>query len=93
MLPGIIGRFVDVAVRQVTIEVPKGISLKERQKQLDLKRQLLRKCLAPVGLVLQSLSTRYETVAFLYIQGALARLQETHRSSFKPKVLVICISM
>jgi hypothetical protein len=48
MLPGIIGRFVDVAVRQVTIEVPKGISLKERQKQLDLKRQLLRKCLAPV---------------------------------------------
>jgi len=38
---GSLGAIFDVAVRQVTIEVPQGTSLKERQKQLDLKRHLV----------------------------------------------------
>jgi transposase-like protein len=75
----IIGRYFDVAVRQVTIEVPKGTSLKERQKQLDLKRQLLRKRLKPVlALFFKAFQPGYEPVAFLYIEGALARLQDPH---------------
>ena len=75
----IIGRYFDVAVRQVTLEVPKGISLKERQKQLDLKRHLIRKRLAPVlALFIKAFQPGYESVAFLYIEGALARLQDPH---------------
>jgi len=73
----IIGRYFEVAVRQVTLEVPKGISLKERQKQRDLKRRLLRKRLEPVlALFFKAFRPGYESVAFLYIEGALARLQD-----------------
>jgi len=89
---GSLGAILDVAVRQVTIEVPQGTSLKERQKQLDLKRHLLRKRLKPVlALFFKAFQPGYESVAFLYIEGALARLQ-THKSSFKLKAFVICIS-
>jgi hypothetical protein len=73
----IIGRYFEVAVRQVTLEVPKGASLKERQKQRDLKRRLLRKRLEPVlALFIKAFQPGYESVAFLYIEGALARLQD-----------------
>ena len=75
----IIHRYFDVAVQQVTLEVPKGTSLKERQKQLDLKRRLLRKRLEPVrALFVKAFQPGYESVAFLYIEGALARLQDPH---------------
>ena len=75
----IIVRYFDMAVRQVTIEVPKGTSLKERQKQLDLKRHLIRKHLEPVrALFFKAFQPGYESVAFLYIEGALARLQDPH---------------
>jgi hypothetical protein len=75
----IIGRYFEAAVRQVTLVVPKGISLKERQKQLDLKRRLLRKRLEPVRtLFIKAFQPGYESVAFLYIEGALARLQDPH---------------
>jgi hypothetical protein len=73
----IIDRYFDVAVRQVSLEVPKGTSLKERQKQRDLKRRLLRKRLEPVrALFIQAFQSGYESVAFLYIEGALARSQD-----------------
>jgi len=75
----IISRYFDVAVRQVTLGVPKGTSLKERQKQRDLKRRLLRKRLEPVrALFIKAFQPGYESVAFLYIEGALARLQDPH---------------
>jgi len=73
----IIGRCFEMAVRQVTLMVPKGTSLKERQKQRDLKRSLLRKRLEPVcALFIKAFQPGYESVAFLYIEGALARLQD-----------------
>lgn len=73
----IIDRYFEAAVRQVTLEVPKGASLKERQKQRDLKRRLLRKRLEPVrALFLKAFQPGYESVALLYIEGALARLQD-----------------
>jgi hypothetical protein len=81
----IIGRYFEASVRQVTLrqaqgrplEVPKGTSPKERQKQRDLKRRLLRKRLEPVrALFLKAFQPGYESVAFLYIEGALARLQD-----------------
>lgn len=73
----IIDRSFDAAVRQVTLEVPKGTSLKERQQQLDLKRRLLRKMLEPVrALFFKAFQPGYESVAFLYLEGALARLQD-----------------
>jgi hypothetical protein len=75
----IIGRYFEAAVRQVSLGVPKGISRKERQKQLDLKRRLLRKRLEPVrALFIKAFQPGYESVAFLYIEGALARLQDPH---------------
>ena len=73
----IIGRGFEMAVRQVTLEVPKGTSQKERQKQRDLKRRLLRKRLEPVrALFIKAFQPGYESVAFIYIEGALARLQD-----------------
>jgi hypothetical protein len=73
----LIGRYFDVAVRQVILDVPKGTSQKERQKQLDLKRRLLRKRLAPIrAFFVKAFQPGYESVAFIYIKGALARLQD-----------------
>jgi hypothetical protein len=73
----IINRSFDVAVRQVTLEVPKGTAHQERQKQLDLKRRLLRKMLEPVRvLFVKAFRPGYESVAFLYLEGALAMLQD-----------------
>ena len=73
----IIGRCFEAAVRQVTLEVPKGTSQKERHKQRDLKRRLLRKRLEPVrALFIKAFQPGYESVALLYIEGALACLQD-----------------
>lgn len=73
----IMSRSFEMAVRQVTLEVPKGTSQKERQKQRDLKRRLLRKRLEPVrALFSKAFQPGYESVALLYIEGALARLQD-----------------
>jgi hypothetical protein len=75
----IIDRSFAAAVRQVALEVPKGTAHQERQKQLDLKRHLLRKRLEPVrALFVQAFQPGYESVAFLYIEGALARWQDPH---------------
>lgn len=73
----IIIRYFEAAVRQVTLAVPQGTAPKERLKQRDLKRCLLRKRLEPVrALFIKAFQPGYESVAFLYIEGALARLQD-----------------
>jgi hypothetical protein len=61
----------------VTLEVPKGTSTKERNKQRDLKRRLLRKRLEPIrALFIKAFRSGYEAVAFIYIDAALQMLQD-----------------
>jgi hypothetical protein len=73
----VINRHFDEAVRNVTLEVPKGTSTKERNKQRDLKRRLLRKRLEPIRtLFIKAFRSGYEAVAFIYIEGALQMLQD-----------------
>ena len=73
----IIIRYFEAAVRQVSLAVPPGTAPKERLKQRDLKRCLLRKRLEPVrALFIKAFQPGYESVACLYIEGALARLQD-----------------
>ena len=73
----VIHRHFDEAVRHVTLEVPKGTSTKERNQQRDLKRRLLRKRLEPIrALFTQAFRVGYEAVAFIYIDAALAMLQD-----------------
>lgn len=49
-------RLFDEAVHDVSLDVPKGLPLKQRKKQLQLKRRLLRKQLQPLlGLVFKAM--------------------------------------
>ena len=73
----VINRHFDEAVRNVTLKVPKGSSTKERNKQRDLKRRLLRKRLEPIrALFIKAFRSGYEAVAFIYIDAALQMLQD-----------------
>ena len=73
----VINRHFDEAVRNVTLEVPKGTSTKNRTRQRDLKRRLLRKRLEPIRAVfIKAFRSGYEAVAFIYIEGALQMLQD-----------------
>ncbi len=70
-------RYFGEAVRDVTLDVPKGLPLKERKKQKRLKKRLLRKRLQPLLLLfLKAFSPGYEPVAGIYIEGTLAMLQD-----------------
>ncbi len=70
-------RYFSEAVRDVTLDVPKGLPLKERKKQKRLKKRLLRKRLQPLlWLFLKAFSPGYEPVAAIYIEGTLAMLQD-----------------
>jgi hypothetical protein len=70
-------RLFDQAVRDVTLDVPKGSSLKERKKQRKLKRRLLRKRLRPLlTLVFTAFSPGYESVCVLMLEGVAAQLQD-----------------
>jgi hypothetical protein len=70
-------RLFDQAVRDVTLDVPKGLSVKERKKQRKLKQRLLRKCLRPLlTLVFTAFSPGYESVCVLMLEGVAARLQD-----------------
>ena len=65
------------AVRDVTLEVPKGLPLKARKQQLHLKRRLLWKQLQPlVGVVLRAFAPGYESVCVLMLEGVVAQLQD-----------------
>jgi len=73
----IVDRYFNEAVRDVTLDVPKGLPLKERRKQRKLKKRLLRKQLKPILLLFfKAFAPGYESVAFIYIEGALARLED-----------------
>lgn len=70
-------RLFDEAVRDVTLDVPKGLSIKERKKQRKLKRRLLRKRLRPLlALVFKAFSPGYESVCVLMLEGVVAQLRD-----------------
>jgi hypothetical protein len=70
-------RLFDDAVREVTIDVPKGLPYKERKKQRQLKRRLLRKRLQPMlKLVFKAFSPGYESVCVLMLEGIISQLED-----------------
>ena len=71
-------RLFDDAVREVTLDTPKGLPLKERKKQHKLKRRLLRKRLRPMlTLVFKAFSPGYESVCVLMLEGVLSQLEDS----------------
>jgi len=70
-------RLFDEAVRDVTLDVPKGLSMKERKKQRQLKRRLLRKRLQPIlALVFKAFSPGYESICVLMLEGVVSQLSD-----------------
>jgi len=70
-------RLFDEAVREVTLEVPKGLSLQVRQRQRQLKHRLLRKRLQPLlSLAFRAFSPGYESVCVLMLEGLVTQLQD-----------------
>jgi transposase-like protein len=70
-------RLFEQAVRDVTLDVPKGLPLPERKKQRQLKRRLLRKQLQPLlALLFKAFSPGYEGVCVLILEGLIAQLQD-----------------
>lgn len=70
-------RLFDQAVRDVTLDVPKGLPLRERKKQLHLKRRLLQHHLQPLlTLVFKAFTPGYESVCVLLLTGLIAQLQD-----------------
>jgi hypothetical protein len=70
-------RLFDEAIRDVTLDVPKGLSIQERKKQRTLKRRLLRKRLRSLlELVFKAFSPGYESVCVLMLEGVVAQLQD-----------------
>lgn len=70
-------RLFDEAVRDVTLDVPKGLPLPERKKQHQLKRRLLRKQLQPIlAVALKALSPGYESVCVLMLEGVISQLRD-----------------
>jgi hypothetical protein len=73
-------RLFDEAVRDVTLEVPKGLPIKDRKQQRQLKQRLLRKQLQPLlALVFKAFSPGYESLCVLLLIGIVSQLQDgTH---------------
>jgi len=70
-------RLFDQAIRDVTLDVPKGLPLLERKKQRHLKRRLLRKQLQPLlALVFKAFSPGYEGLCVLILEGLISQLQD-----------------
>jgi hypothetical protein len=70
-------RLFDQAVRDVTLDVPKGLPLPKRKKQRQLKRRLLRKQLQPLlALAFKAFSPGYEAVCVLILEGLISHLQD-----------------
>ncbi len=70
-------RLFDEALRDVTLDMPKGLGHKQRKKQLHLKRRLLGKQLQPLlGLVFKAFSPGYESVCVLILTGLISELQD-----------------
>jgi hypothetical protein len=70
-------RLFDEAVRDVTLDVPKGLPMKQRKQQRQLKRRLLRKRLQPMlALAFKAFSPGYESVCVLMLEGVLSQLRD-----------------
>lgn len=70
-------RLFEEAVREVGLDVPKGLPVKERKQQLQLKRRLLWKRLQPsLTLAFQAFSPGYESVCVLMLEGLVTQLQD-----------------
>ena len=70
-------RLFEQAIRDVTLDVPKGLPLLERKKQLKLKRHLLLKRLQPLfSLVFKAFSPGYEAVCVLMLEAIIYQLQD-----------------
>jgi hypothetical protein len=64
-------------VRDVTLDVPKGLPMRERKKQLHLKRRLLHRQLQPLlTLVFKAFSPGYESSCVLLLTGLVTHLQD-----------------
>ena len=73
-------RLFDEAVRDVTLDVPKGLPIKDRKQQRRLKQRLLRKQLQPIlTLAFKAFSPGYESLCVLLLEGIVSQLQDgTH---------------
>lgn len=70
-------RLFNEAIRDVTLDVPKGLPVKERKKQLKLKRRLLSKQLKPLlALVFKAFTPGNESVCVLILEGIISQLQD-----------------
>ena len=70
-------RLFDEAVREVTLDVPKGLPHQERKKQRSLKQRLLRKQLRPIlALALKAFAPGYESVCVLMLDGVVSQLRD-----------------
>jgi len=70
-------RLFEQAVRDVTLDVPKGLPPRERKKQLQLKRRLLQRQLQPLlTLVFKAFAPGYESICVLLLAGLVAHLQD-----------------
>lgn len=75
-LPRQIIRMFEDAVKEVTLDVPKGLPYKARRKQHQLKRRLLRKHLQPfLATAIKAFSPGYEGVCVLMLEGVISQLQ------------------
>jgi hypothetical protein len=73
-------RLFNEAIRDVTLDVPKGLPLKARKQQLHLKRRLLRQYLQPLlALALKAFSPGYESVSVLILESTVSQLQDPAR--------------
>jgi hypothetical protein len=73
-------RLFDEAVRDVTLEVPKGLPIQDRKHPRRLKQRLLRKQLQPLlTLVFKAFAPGYERLCVLLLEGSVSQLQDgTH---------------
>ena len=72
-----IARMFDEAVKEVTLDVPKGLPQKERQKQRNLKQRLLGKRLKPIlAIAFRAFAPGNEAICLLMLEGAAALLRD-----------------
>jgi hypothetical protein len=65
------------AIRDVTLDVPKGLPIKQRQKQRRLKRRLLAKQMRPLlDLVFKAFAPGNESICLLILEGLVSQLQD-----------------
>lgn len=70
-------RLFDEAVRDVTMNYPKDLPLKERKKQRKLKQRLIQKRLQPLlNQVFYAFSSGQESLCTLILEGVIAMLQD-----------------